>query len=83
MKTLITSIATAVVTVSLMAGATHAGLLDSFLTSDWKERKVNARYTMEVYGFDVRVYEFTTLNNMNCVVVFGNKQGGGVGCTKK
>jgi hypothetical protein len=54
----------------LVAGSANAGLWASVATSDWENVKPEANYTLEVYGFDARVYEFTpkTAPHMTCVV---------------
>ena len=50
----------------------NAGLWDSVATSGWEERPNAGQYKLDVYGFDMRVYEFHPKNDPGilCVAAF-------------
>jgi hypothetical protein len=50
--------------------AANAGLISDMMTSDFEVRNPDARYKVEVYGFDLRVYEFTPVTQPNHTCVF-------------
>lgn len=54
------------------ASAANAGLFDSMMTSDFPENKNTGKYKVDVYGFDMRVYEFVPKNAPDhvCVAAF-------------
>lgn len=60
----------------------QAGLWDSAVTSDWPTKEAQVRYKVGVYGYDVRVYEWTPVDNkdVRCVFVAGNENSSGVAC---
>lgn len=59
----------------------QAGLFDSAMTSGW-EKKSTDKYKLEVYGWDVRAYEWTPKENPNwrCVFLAGNENSSGSAC---
>lgn len=63
----------------------HAGLFASAVTSGWEKKNTEHKYTVETYGFDVRVYEWTPKDNpkYTCVFVAGNENSSGVACYPK
>jgi hypothetical protein len=70
-------IKTSLVALALTATSANAGLFDSVMTSSWPT--VESRpYSLGVYGFDARVFEWTPLDNPNvrCVFVASNKSSG-------
>ena len=74
----ISMLAGAFTAVVILAGTAHAGLFDSMVTSGWSDKEVESKYTMEVHGFDVRVYEWIPEENPNVRMVFlaGEKSSG-------
>ena len=64
---------------------TNAGLFDTVATGNWPTKKPSAKYKVETYGYDIRVYEWTPKDNKNitCVFVAGNKNSSGVACYPK
>lgn len=66
----------------LVTSTSHAGLFDSAMTSGWEDKNPSAKYKLDVYGFDVRVYEWIPKDNPNvrCVFVAGNENSSGVAC---
>lgn len=52
------------------------------MTSDWPTKEAEVRYKVGVYGYDVRVYEWTPVDNKNvrCVFVAGSENSSGVAC---
>jgi hypothetical protein len=79
-KTLIGMMAGSVLTAGVLVGSAQAGLFDSMMTSGWTDKEVNAKYNMEVYGFDVRVYEWIPADNPNVRMIFvAGKSSSGVG----
>lgn len=66
------------IAVALIAFTAHAnaGLGSAVATADWPT-KPSTKYKLDMFGFDARVYEFTTDNGMKCVAVYsGGNQGG-------
>lgn len=68
-----------------IATPAHAGLFDSVATGNWPTKSVTAKYKLDTYGYDVRVYEWTPKDNKNvtCVFVAGNENSSGVACYDK
>ncbi len=60
----------ATITAALLVGSAQAGLFNSITTSGWDDKDVTSRYTLDVKGFDVRVYEWTPTANPNVRMVF-------------
>ena len=60
---------------------TQAGIFGSAYTSDWDSIEPD-NYKIEVYGFDLRVYEWTTRANPNitCIAMFGETGPTGLSC---
>lgn len=60
----------------------NAGMFDSIATSGWDEKRAKSKYKLDVYGYDVRVYEWTPKDNKNvrCVLIAGNENSSGVAC---
>lgn len=68
-----------------MASVTaSAGLFDQVATGTWKSKEVTAKYKLETYGYNVRVYEWVPQDNKNmrCVFVAGETNSTGVACYK-
>lgn len=59
-----------------LASQAHAGLVSAIATADWPV-KPSKKYKLEMFGFDARVYEFTTDNGMKCVAVYSGGQQNG------
>jgi hypothetical protein len=78
MKKLMTSIILAATMTSCASSPAYAGIIDSIVTSGWSEKKVKSKYTLAVYGFDARVYEWIPEGNPNvrCVFVASNRSSG-------
>lgn len=64
------------ITLIALASQANAGLISSMATADWPT-KPSKKYKLEMYGFDARVYEFTTDNGMKCVAVYSGGQQNG------
>ena len=62
----------------------NAGLLDSVMTSNFPTKQTTSKYKLDVYGYDVRIYEWQPQENKNirCVFIAGNKNSSGVSCYK-
>ena len=73
------------ITVLFTSLSVNAGLFDTVMTGDWTTKKVDAKYKVETYGYDVRVYEWTPEANKNitCVFVAGSENSSGVACYPK
>ena len=69
-KTLIGMVIGSVLTAGVLVGSAQAGLFSSVMTSGWTNKEVNAKYTLEVHGFDARVYEWIPEDNPNVRMVF-------------
>lgn len=71
-----------VVTFLLSASLASAGMWDSMATSNWEDKAPTSKYKLDVYGFDVRVYEWAPKDNPNvrCVLIAGNNNSSGVAC---
>lgn len=67
----------AVLGLALVSGQVSAGLFDSVMTSGWDTVK-SKPYSLGVYGFDARAFEWTPMDNPNvrCVFVASNKSSG-------
>lgn len=50
----------------------HAGIWDSIATAGFPDKKPDAHYKLDVYGFDTRVYEFRSVTDKNvlCIAAF-------------
>lgn len=72
------------IAVSLMfiMSVANAGLLDSVMTSNFKTKNTTSEYKIDVYGYDVRVYEWKPTDNPNyrCVFVAGSSNSSGTAC---
>jgi hypothetical protein len=57
---------------AMILAPAHAGLFSSAVTSGWPEVEPLNKYKLEVYGFDMRVYEFRMVSNPTilCVATF-------------
>lgn len=78
-RILIAGVATAML---MGASVAQAGLFDSAATSGWPTKEDVRKYKVSTYGYDVRVYEWTPLDNKNvrCVFVAGNENSSGASC---
>lgn len=70
------------ITLMMFATAANAGLWDSIATSDFPVKETTSHYKLDVYGYNVRVYEWTPENNpdVRCVFVAGSENSSGVAC---
>lgn len=59
----------------------NAGMFDTLATSNWPT-KPTTKYKIDVYGYDMRVYEWTPKDNpdVRCVFTAGNKNSSGTAC---
>lgn len=79
-NTIIGMVIGSVITAAALVGSAQAGLFDSVMTSGWTDKETTSKYQMEVYGFDVRVYEWIPSENPNVRMVFlAGKSSSGVG----
>lgn len=71
-----------IVATLLAVSSASAGVWDSMATSGWDEKSPTAKYKLDVYGYDVRIYEWTPKDNPNirCVFAAGNENSSGVSC---
>jgi len=79
------SIAVIMAAIALAATPVQAGLFDSMATSGWPNKVPEQKYTLDVYGFDVRVYEWTPKEDKNarCTAMFSQSGPVGIQCWKK
>lgn len=59
-----------------------AGFLTNMVAGEGEKTEKSRRYALEAFGNDVRVYEWTPLENKNvrCVFVAGSQNSTGVAC---
>lgn len=60
------------ITIFFITSTANASLFDSMMTSDFPENKNAGKYKVDVYGFDMRVYEFIPKNAPDhvCIAAF-------------
>jgi len=81
-KTVTGKVLCAVALSAAVMSSAHAGLFDSAATSGWETKEDVRKYKVSTYGYDVRVYEWTPLDNKNvrCVFVAGSENSSGTAC---